>query len=125
MLENERTEFTLLDRPEFPAASFARGAEIIAVGAPAKEMFVVRKGRVAIRVHDRTVEELGPGGIFGEMALVEHTPRSASAVAIEDCELVPINERMFIILAQDTPNFALDVMRVMVGRLRRMNQGLK
>lgn len=121
MLESERTQFRLLDHPEFPAARYVKGIEIIAEGSPAKEMYVVRSGRVAIKVHGVTVEEVGPGGIFGEMALIEHAARSASVVALEDSEIVPINERLFIILAQDTPNFALDVMRVMAGRLRRMN----
>ena len=122
MLETEKIEFRVLDRFDAPVSRFAGGDTIIATGMPAKEMFVVRKGRVAIHVNKETVEEVGPGGIFGEMALIEHVPRSASVVAIEDCEVVPINERLFIVLVQDTPNFALDVMRVMAGRLRRMNQ---
>jgi CRP/FNR family cyclic AMP-dependent transcriptional regulator len=122
MLETERVEFKLLDSPDAPAKRFVSGDTIIAEGSPPDQMYVVRKGRVAIKVHDVTVEEVGPGGIFGEMALVEHVPRSASVVALEDSEVVPVDERLFIILAQDTPNFALDVMRVMAGRLRRMNQ---
>jgi CRP/FNR family cyclic AMP-dependent transcriptional regulator len=87
-------------------------------------MFLVRFGRVAIQVGDQTVEEVEAGGIFGEMALIDHAPRSASAVAVEDSELIPIDERLFVILVQDAPYFALDVMRVLAERLRKMNQRL-
>jgi CRP-like cAMP-binding protein len=56
------------------------------------------------------------------MALIDHSPRSATIVAVEDTELVPINERLFVVLVQDTPFFALDVMRVLVERIRLMNR---
>ena len=95
---------------------------IILEGSVANEMFFVRKGRVEIRVKDMPVEEVGPGGIFGEMALIDQSPRSASVVAIEDTEIVPISERLFIILVQDAPYFALDVMRLLVERIRAMNK---
>ena len=85
-------------------------------------MFLVRKGRVAIQINGETIEEVGQGGIFGEMALIDHAPRSASALAVEDSEVIPIDERLFIILVQDAPYFALDVMRVLTDRIRRMNE---
>ena len=87
-------------------------------------MFVVRKGRIAIQVHGRTVEEIAAGGIFGEMGLIDHHDRSATAVAVEPVEVVPIDERLFVILVQDTPYFALDVMRTLAERIRAMNERL-
>jgi CRP-like cAMP-binding protein len=95
---------------------------IVSEGEAAKEMFVVRSGRVSIRVHGETIEEVGPGGMFGEMALIDHSPRSATSVAEEDTVVVPITERLFVVLVQDTPFFALDVMRVLVERIRLMNE---
>jgi CRP/FNR family cyclic AMP-dependent transcriptional regulator len=100
----------------------AAGDTIIAEGSVAHEMFLVRKGRAEIRVKDRPVEDVGPGGIFGEMALIDQSTRSATVVAVEDSEIVPINERLFVILVQDAPYFALDVMRTLVSRIRAMNQ---
>ena len=67
----------------------------------------------------RQLEEVGPGTIFGEMALIDLGPRSASAVAVTDCELVSIEKRRFWFLVQETPYFAETVMRVMAERLRR------
>jgi CRP/FNR family transcriptional regulator, cyclic AMP receptor protein len=118
----KKTSFDILENADLPGKSFAAGEEIIIAGAPSKEMFVVRKGRVAIKVHGRTVEEIGPGGIFGEMGLIDHEDRSATATSVEASEVVPIDERLFVILVQDTPHFALDVMRTLVERIRAMNE---
>ena len=102
--------------------SYAAGETIISDGeSPGTEMFIVKKGLVSIRVSEMQVEEVGPGGIVGEMALLDRNIRSAGAVAVEATEVLPIDERVFIILVQETPGFALDVLRVLAGRLRRMN----
>ena len=85
-------------------------------------MYLLRSGRVSVRVHGKIVEEIGAGGIFGEMALIDRSPRSATVVALESCEVVPIDERLFVILVQDAPLFALDVMRTLVERIRAMNK---
>jgi CRP-like cAMP-binding protein len=122
LLGKHNVDFKILDRPDVPIRKYAAGEAIITKGSVAKEMFLLRKGHVAIQVHDKTVEEVAPGGIFGEMALIDHAPRSASAVATEDTEVIPIDERLFVILVQDAPYFALDVMRVLAERIRAMNQ---
>ena len=122
LTQKHQVDFKLFDRPDVPTRSYKAGEVVVAEGDTAKEMFVVRSGKVAIRVHDKTVEEVTPGGMFGEMALIDHSPRSATIVAEEDTVLVPINERLFIVLVQDTPFFALDVMRVLVERIRLMNE---
>ncbi|HXQ21148.1 MAG TPA: cyclic nucleotide-binding domain-containing protein, partial [Candidatus Acidoferrales bacterium] len=67
------------------------------------------------------VETMGPGGILGEMALIDQNPRSATAVAKTDCTLVPVNEARFKFLVKQVPAFSLEVMRVMASRLRKMD----
>ncbi len=119
-----KVDFRILDRPETPLATYAAGERILSKGDTANEMYLVRKGRVAIMVNDRTVEEIEAGGVFGEMAVIDHAPRSAAAIALEDTEVIPVNERLFLILVQEAPNFALDIMRVLTDRIRRMNQRL-
>jgi CRP-like cAMP-binding protein len=116
--------FRILDRPDVPIRKIAAGTVIIQKGAVAREMFLLKKGRVDILVHDRTVEEIGPGGIFGEMALIDHQPRAASVVARTDCDVVPIDERLFVSLVQDAPYFALDVMRILATRIRELDRFL-
>ena len=115
-------DFRILDRQQVPIRSYAAGETILAEGGIAKEMYLLRKGRVSVRVHGKIVEEIGAGGIFGEMALIDRSPRSATVTALEPCEVVPIDERLFVILVQDAPLFALDVMRTLVERIRAMNK---
>ena len=58
------------------------------------------------------------------MGLIDGSPRSASVIALEPCEVVPVNERSFLYLVHETPYFALDVMRTLATRIRRMNEKL-
>jgi CRP/FNR family transcriptional regulator, cyclic AMP receptor protein len=86
------------------------------------EMYVVLQGEVQLSIGGKVVETLGPGGPFGEMALIDQAPRVATATAITDCELAVIPERRFLFMIQTTPHFALRIMKVMADRLRRMNE---
>ena len=121
-LKSHQIDFRILDRPDVPVRKVAAAETIISEGGAAHEMFLLRKGRAEIRVKDHPVEVVGPGGIFGEMALIDQSPRSATVIATEDSEIIPIDERLFVILVQDAPYFALDVMRTLVERIRAMNR---
>jgi len=68
--------------------------------------------------------DLAADSIFGEMALIDNEPRSATALAITDVELVPISEKQFLFLVSQTPYFALKVMRILAQRLRATNMSL-
>lgn len=97
------------------------GAVIFAAGEPGECMYVLRSGEARIEAGGAEVDRVGAGDILGEMALLDHGPRSATAVAETDCELAPIDARRFVFLVQETPYFALEVMKVLADRLRRMN----
>jgi CRP/FNR family cyclic AMP-dependent transcriptional regulator len=102
--------------------SFSANDTIFQKGDPRTVMYVVKEGDVEIRLGDKVVEVVGADGVFGEMAMVDGQPRTASAVARTDCKLVPIDQRRFQFLIQETPYFAIEVMRLLVERLRRVNQ---
>jgi len=68
------------------------------------------------------LETLSDYNIFGEMALVDAAPRSATAVAVTDVKLVPVGEKQFLFLISHTPDFAVNVLRVMAQRLRASNR---
>lgn len=101
--------------------SFSSGQNIFTEGDTGDTMYMVLEGSIDLLVHDRIVEKLGPGGVLGEMALLEPAPRSATAVARTDCKVVPVNQQRFNLLVQHTPDFALQIMRVMADRLRTMD----
>jgi CRP/FNR family cyclic AMP-dependent transcriptional regulator len=100
------------------AVHFPAGAEIFKEGDPGDLMYVVLEGEVRIAVHGVEVEKVGPGGVLGEMALIDNEPRSATAQAVTECRLVAIGERRFNFLVQQHPRFAIQIMRVMASRLR-------
>ena len=103
---------------------YTAGQTIFSEGQPGKLMYVVQEGQITILYKGREIDAAGPGGVIGEMALIDDLPRSATAVAATDCKLVPIDERRFTFLVQQTPMFALSVMRIMAERLRRRLSGV-
>jgi CRP/FNR family cyclic AMP-dependent transcriptional regulator len=101
---------------------FSAGQVVFEEGQPGDLMYVVKEGEVEVSVRGKVVETIGTGGILGEMALIDTGPRSATATAKTDCKLVPINQRRFTFMVQQTPYFSVEVMKVMADRLRKMNQ---
>jgi len=99
----------------------ARDSIIFSEGDRGGAMYAVVSGEVEIMIHGTVVETVGPGGFFGEMAIIDDEPRSGTAIAKSDCELVAIDEAAFRALAQENPDFALAVIRVLARRLRRMD----
>ncbi len=106
---------------ETDVVSFTAGEVICKEGEAGDTMYVVQDGEVDIMVGGKVMETAGPGGVLGEMALIDTAHRSATAVAKTDCTLVPLDETKFKIVVHNTPFFAIQVMRVMADRLRRMN----
>jgi CRP/FNR family transcriptional regulator, cyclic AMP receptor protein len=121
-MSDDEVDFGLFVRREFPTRSFAKGATIFWEGEQADEFFVVVRGQVDIRSGNRSFETVGQNGIFGEMAMIDDSPRSATVVALTDVIVVPIQEQQFLFMAEHTPFFALRVMRVLANRLRRQNR---
>lgn len=101
--------------------SFKAGAAIFREGDLGRNMYIVAEGQVNITLNNLVIDTVNPGGIIGELALIDDKPRSASAIAKTDCVLAPVNREHFLILVQRTPLFALQVMRVITERLRRAN----
>ena len=110
--------FGLLTGNNIDAQQVKAGSVIFREGEAADRLFVIKSGEVRIQIGNRTITELSAGDIFGEMALIDNEPRSATAVAMTDVELVPVSEKQFLFLVSQTPYFALKVMRVLARRLR-------
>ena len=106
-------------RNEPDVRTFRQGETIFKEGDPADCMFAVVEGAVDIELRGTVVEHIASGGVFGEMALIDGLPRSATAVAAADCSLAAINEKRFLRLIELTPRFALQIMQVITERLRR------
>lgn len=94
---------------------------IFSTGDPADTMYIIKQGEVDIRAGGNLIVTSTTGEIFGEMALIDASPRSATAQARSDCVLIPIDQQRFTFLVQQTPYFSLYVMRILVDRIRKLN----
>lgn len=97
------------------------GQVIFEKGGVADRMYVVVEGEVEICIDGKFLDTTGAGGIVGEMALIDASPRSATAIAKTECKLVAVDAKRFNFLVQQTPNFALNVMKIMVARIRKLD----
>ena len=100
------------------------GQPLFSEGEEGHRLFVLTTGNAEVIVNNRVVETIQHGNIVGEMGLVSPGPRSATVVALTDCEFVAVDEKRFLYLVQQTPFFATQVMRVLAERLRAANQML-
>ena len=121
-MSGDEVDFSLLLRPEVPTRRFATRDTIFREGEQGDEFFVVVRGEVEIRSGNRRFETVGQNGIFGEMATIDDSARSATVVALTDVTVAPIQEQQFLFMVKHTPFFALRVMRVLANRLRRQNK---
>ena len=115
-------DFGILAGAGAPVREFKAGEVIFKQGDAASEFYVVQSGKVDIRLGNRLLGTLSDHDIFGEMALIDAAPRSATAIAATDVKMVPVGEKQFLFLVGQTPYFALKVMRVLAQRLRATNK---
>ncbi|SDB27898.1 Crp/Fnr family transcriptional regulator [Bauldia litoralis] len=94
------------------------GGVVFARGDSADCAYIVQSGSIEIRGVGCSIEVIGPGEIFGAAALLDDCPRSCSAVAVGEAEVIPIHRSLFTSLVRDDPDFALTIMRLVVRRLR-------
>ena len=108
-----------------PPVFYQEGATIVAEGQKGIRMYAVVEGRVRVSVGGRTVERLGPGGVFGEAALIDAAAaRIADAIAEIDASLQPISRAAFLALVKTSPEFADTMLSSLAGRLRTLTAKL-
>jgi CRP/FNR family transcriptional regulator, cyclic AMP receptor protein len=96
------------------------GKVIMVEGQAGALMYVVLEGRVAISLRGAVLERLGPGGVFGEMALFDQSTRAANATAETDCTLLAINRIVLLNLVRADPTFAVSLLSAVAERVRNM-----
>jgi CRP-like cAMP-binding protein len=91
---------------------------------PSDGFYILMSGSLRIANGNVVYEDLAPGGMVGEMALIDRSPRSATVTALVDSEVVKLDQRRFLFLVQQTPYFSIRVMSVLTQRLRATTQKL-
>lgn len=101
--------------------TLAAGSRLFGKGDPAHTMYVVKSGAVEVHDGDTVFETVVPGGLLGEMAIVDGAPRSAATRAKIASEVIAVDERRFLAMVERTPYFAIRIMHVLTRRLRQTN----
>ncbi len=101
--------------------TFPAGHRFFGAGDTGDVMWVVLAGEVDISLRGRILEKVGPGGMFGEMALIDHRERSADVLAATEVQAASIDQKRFLYLIRNHPFFAIEVMKVMTDRLRHFD----
>ena len=97
---------------------YERNKVIVKEGQAGLMMYVVLEGRLAVSIQDKIVEKIGPGGVFGEMALVERTPRFATVTSETDCGLLAFGRNTLLDLIKASPDFAVSLLGAVSDRAR-------
>lgn len=110
--------------------TFAQGAIIVNEGDDANGLFVVQSGSLKVFLMDdngreMTLSLLGPGDYFGELALIDEAPRSASVMALERSKLLQISRQTFLILVATHPPCMDRLLRNLVARIRSLTENVR
>jgi CRP/FNR family cyclic AMP-dependent transcriptional regulator len=102
-----------LDEVEVPA-----GKVLVEEGRIGMEFFIIVSGQAAVTREGKKVATLGPGGHFGELALLDRRPRSASVVSETEMDLLVLSQRQFNSLLTSVPTISRKMLAAMASRLR-------
>jgi CRP/FNR family cyclic AMP-dependent transcriptional regulator len=115
----ERSDLARIGKSVVPR-SFAKGDEIVKEGEQAVAFYVIVKGKVEVMKAGESLNTLGPGESFGEMALLDGFPRAASVRAADDTECLVMTRWDFAAELHTNPSIALAMLPVMSKRIREL-----
>jgi CRP-like cAMP-binding protein len=94
------------------------GTAVVTEGSAGAEFFVILDGTARVERHGQEVAQLGSGGFFGDLGLLDHAPRNASVIAVTDLELAKLGQRAFDNLVDHESGFAKSLLAGLAKRLR-------
>jgi CRP/FNR family transcriptional regulator, cyclic AMP receptor protein len=97
------------------------GKILVSEGATGTEFFVILDGKARVERRGRKVASVGPGGFFGDLALLDRAPRNASVIAETPMELLVLGQREFAALIDEVPGFAHKLLAGLARRLREQD----
>ncbi len=123
--EDRKALARLIDQIDFKA-----GSRLFETGDRGDELYIVRSGKVEIFIRNVAGEkivltEAGPGDLFGELSMLDQGPRTATAVALEDTELIVLNRDNLLLFFQKKPDAALDMIAAMGAMIRKADDILR
>ncbi len=107
-------------KPEF-CVTFTAGQTVLKEGEFGDCMLILIEGEVDVLLHDQMLGTFSPVEVFGEMAAIDSQPRSATVIAKTNCKLARIDQARFRQLIKQRPETGIDIMRMLVERIRWMD----
>ena len=98
------------------------GTLIVDQGQTGREAFIVLDGEIMIKRNNRRVAVLGPGSVVGELSLLDHGPRTATAICETDCLLLVIEQRRFLGVLDDVPSISHKLLGALASRIRDLDR---
>ena len=110
--------------------NFPKGRVIVTEGEPSQSLYILLSGRAKVQRSDTEGKEvilavIGPGECFGEMSLIDESPRSASVITIETSDFMAINKESFKSMMMSSPEMCLRIMAGLVRRLREADRKIE
>ena len=99
---------------------FKKGHTIIEEGDTSREAYIVNSGKVAVVKNDEIIATLGENEIFGEMGWLQHIPRSATVIAVEDVSLRVIKEEDALLFMEHNPQALIPILKIVCSRMGEM-----
>jgi CRP/FNR family cyclic AMP-dependent transcriptional regulator len=98
------------------------GTVIVDQGQTGREAFVVLDGQITVKRAGRKINTIGPGAVVGELSLLDHGPRTATAVCDTECQLLVIDQRHFRSVLEDVPSLAVKMLAALAARIRELDR---
>jgi len=105
----------------FKEVSLYRGESLFQEGDAGDSLYLIRQGTVSIQQKNKELSQLGEGSCIGELALLDHLPRSATVIALEDTEFLKLTSQDFDDILLTYPEVSLGLLKILATRLRQMN----
>ena len=98
------------------------GTLIVDQGQTGREAFIILEGDVTVKRNNRKVTTLGAGSVLGELSLLDHGPRTATAICETDCTLLVIEQRRFLGVLDDVPAISHKLLASLAGSIRELDR---
>jgi CRP/FNR family transcriptional regulator, cyclic AMP receptor protein len=104
--------------------SFPANHAIFRQGEEGRSLYIVVSGRVKVHIGDKKLAEVDKGKYFGEMAVFDTQPRSASATTLETCDCLELTQEQLYDAIEETPEIAVNIIRELSRLIRKLNENI-
>jgi CRP-like cAMP-binding protein len=122
IFEELRDDFLVRLAATMEELSFPTNQLIVKQGDEGRSLYILASGQVKVHIGDREIAKLKKEDCFGEMAVLDAEPRSASVTTLEPCECLVLTQQQLYEAIDETPDVAVNIIRLLSRRIRALNR---